>query len=81
MKVENMVRIMEEFDYKSLCRRLEIQIERLIADQERELKRLEDDAQILRAESRNRISEAESKYKNAVEVSFAGLMFNSIFVL
>lgn len=73
MKVENMVRIKEELDYKSLCRRLEIQIERLTADHERQLKVLEDNAQNIRVESRNRIGEAEMKHKNALEVNIVGL--------
>lgn len=38
MKVENMVKLKEEFDYKSLCRRLEKEIDRLLVDNERQAK-------------------------------------------
>ncbi|MCO5580435.1 hypothetical protein L7F22_034301 [Adiantum nelumboides] len=38
MKVENMVRLKEEFDYKSLCRKLEREIDRLLIENERHTK-------------------------------------------
>ncbi|KAH7427013.1 hypothetical protein KP509_10G026100 [Ceratopteris richardii] len=38
MKVENMVRLKEEFDYKSLCRRLEREIDKLLVENERHTK-------------------------------------------
>ncbi|XP_076938635.1 kinesin-like protein KIN-UB, partial [Bidens hawaiensis] len=43
MKVENMLKIKEEFDYKSLCKRLETQIDKLIAENERQQKAFEDE--------------------------------------
>eukprot|EP00250_Pteridium_aquilinum_P015248 c22473_g1_i1 orf=398-2836(-) len=41
MKVENMVRLKEEFDYKSLCRRLEKEIDRLLIENERQAKAMQ----------------------------------------
>lgn len=51
MKVENMVKLKEEFDYKSLCRRYEIHIDKLVADNERKSKALQN-----AEEERDRIS-------------------------
>ncbi|KAH1266581.1 Kinesin-like protein KIN-UB [Glycine max] len=44
MKVENMLKIKEEFDYKSLSRRLEVQLDNLIAENERQQKTFEEEA-------------------------------------
>lgn len=38
MKVENMVKLKEEYDYKSLCRRLEKEIDKLLIENERQTK-------------------------------------------
>lgn len=43
MKVENMLKIKEEFDYKSLSRRLEVQLDKLIAQGERQQKAFDDE--------------------------------------
>uniref|UniRef100_A0A5B7A188 Kinesin-like protein n=1 Tax=Davidia involucrata TaxID=16924 RepID=A0A5B7A188_DAVIN len=67
MKVENMLKIKEEFDYKSLSRRLEIQLDRLIAENERQQKAFEDEVERLTLEAQNRISEAERNYADALE--------------
>ncbi|KAG1359253.1 hypothetical protein COCNU_08G006990 [Cocos nucifera] len=69
MKVENMVKLKEEFDYKSLCRRLDIEIDKLIAANERQLKDFEDEAERIRADAQSRIAEAERNYMNSREVS------------
>ncbi|KAL5143907.1 Kinesin-like protein KIN-UB [Glycine soja] len=45
MKVENMLKIKEEFDYKSLSRKLEIQLDKLIAENERQHKAFEDEVE------------------------------------
>ena len=68
MKVENMVKIKEEFDYKSLARRLDIQLDKIIAENERRQKAFEDEIERLSLEAQNRISEAENNYSNALEV-------------
>eukprot|EP01018_Ginkgo_biloba_P011808 Gb_29538 [translate_table: standard] len=70
MKVENMVKLKEEFDYKSLCRRLEIQLEKLIAENERQSKALlnsEEERERMVREAQDRAIEAESKLANALE--------------
>ncbi|XP_043698232.1 kinesin-like protein KIN-UB isoform X2 [Telopea speciosissima] len=67
MKVENMVKIKEEFDYKSLSRRLEIQLDKLIAENERQQKAFEDEVERITIEAQNRISEVERNYADALE--------------
>ncbi|PSS11481.1 Kinesin-like protein [Actinidia chinensis var. chinensis] len=67
MKVENMLKIKEEFDYKSLSRRLDIQLDRLIADHERQQKALQDEIERITIEAHKHISEAERNYTNALE--------------
>ncbi|KAG1360742.1 kinesin-like protein KIN-UB [Cocos nucifera] len=67
MKVENMVKLKEEFDYKSLCRRLDIEIDKLIAANERQQKDFEDQVERIRAEAESRIAEAERNYMNSLE--------------
>ncbi|CAI9278080.1 unnamed protein product [Lactuca saligna] len=67
MKVENMLKIKEEFDYKSLCRKLETQIDKLIAENERQQKAFEDEIERTAIEAQQRISEAEINYTEALE--------------
>ncbi|KAI3877139.1 hypothetical protein MKX03_023849 [Papaver bracteatum] len=67
MKVENMVKIKEEFDYKSLSRRLDIQLDRLIAEHERQQKVFRDELEKIAAEAEDRVSVAERKYSEALE--------------
>nr|XP_043629069.1 kinesin-like protein KIN-UB [Erigeron canadensis] len=67
MKVENMLKVKEEFDYKSLCRRLETQIDKLIAENERQQKAYEDEIERTTIEAQQRISEAEVCYREALE--------------
>ncbi|XP_020577626.1 kinesin-like protein KIN-UB isoform X1 [Phalaenopsis equestris] len=67
MKVENMVKLKEEFDYKSLCRRLDIEVDKLISDNERQLKDFEDEVEKVKAEAQSRISEIERKYMISLE--------------
>jgi kinesin family protein 5 len=68
MKVENMLKIKEEFDYKSLSRKLEIQLDKLIAENERQQKAFEDDIEKINLEAQCRIIEAERKFANELEV-------------
>lgn len=63
-----MLRIKEEFDYKSLSRKLEIQLDKLIAENERLKKSFEDEIERINAESQNRISEVERNFADALEV-------------
>ncbi|XP_022757110.1 kinesin-like protein KIN-UB [Durio zibethinus] len=67
MKVENMLRIKEEFDYKSLARRLEIQLDKLIAENERQQKAFDDEVERINLEAQNRVSEVERNFTDALE--------------
>ncbi|KAK6130142.1 hypothetical protein DH2020_036121 [Rehmannia glutinosa] len=68
MKVENMVKIKEEFDYKSLSRRLEIQLDKLIAEHERQQKAFQDEIERIALEAQMRVAEVEQNYANALEM-------------
>lgn len=81
MKVENMLKIKEEFDYKSMCRRLETQIDKLIAENERQQKACEDEIERATIEAQQRISEAEINYKEALEVILEIYVCNLTFFL
>ena len=70
MKVENMVKLKEEFDYKSLCRRLDIELDKLIAENERQRKYFDDEVERIRAEAQCHIAEAERECKITLEVCF-----------
>ncbi|KAF5478399.1 hypothetical protein F2P56_004960 [Juglans regia] len=69
MKVENMLKLKEEFDYKSLSRRLDIQLDKLIAEHERQQKAFENEIERITTEAQNRISEVERNYEDALESS------------
>lgn len=69
MKVENMLKIKEEFDYKSLSRKLEIQVDKLIAENERQQKAFDDEIERINQEAENRIAEVERSFAEALEVS------------
>lgn len=77
MKVENMLKIKEEFDYKSLVKRLEIQLDKLIAENERQQKIYEDEVERIRLEAQKRILEAERDCTVALKVSFR---FSLVFI-
>lgn len=68
MKVENMLKIKEEFDYKSLSRKLEVQLDKLIAENERQQKSFEDEVDKINLEAQCRISEVERNFADALEV-------------
>ena len=68
MKVETMLKIKEEFDYKSLSRRLEVQVDKLIVENERQQKAFEDELERINVEAQNRISEVERSFTDALEV-------------
>lgn len=67
MKVENMVRIKEEFDYKSLSRRLEVQLDKLIAEDERRQQAFDDELKKMNMEAQNQIAEMERKFADELE--------------
>uniref|UniRef100_A0A6N2JZQ8 Kinesin-like protein n=1 Tax=Salix viminalis TaxID=40686 RepID=A0A6N2JZQ8_SALVM len=66
MKVENMLKLKEEFDYKSLSRRLDIQLEKLIAEHEKQQKAFENEIERVTTNAKLQISESERTY--AVEL-------------
>ncbi|XP_024994181.1 kinesin-like protein KIN-UA isoform X2 [Cynara cardunculus var. scolymus] len=67
MKVENMLKIKEEFDYKSLARKLDVQVESLIAEHERQQKAYQDEVEKIGLEAKKQISEAEKLYADTLE--------------
>ncbi|XWS38476.1 hypothetical protein CRYUN_Cryun19dG0134600 [Craigia yunnanensis] len=67
MKVENKLKLKEEFDYKSLARRLDIQLDKLIMEHERKQKAYEDEIERITSDVQNQISEAERNYADAME--------------
>lgn len=62
-----MVKLKEEFDYKSLCRRLDIELDKLIAENERQQKDFEDEVEKIRAEAQSRLAEADKTYMIGLE--------------
>ncbi|KAL8520403.1 hypothetical protein ACS0TY_011070 [Phlomoides rotata] len=62
MKVENMVKIKEEFDYKSLSRRLETQLDKLISEHERHQKAFQDEVERIALEAQQRVAEVEQNF-------------------
>ncbi|KAG6782698.1 hypothetical protein POTOM_012111 [Populus tomentosa] len=66
MKVENMLKLKEEFDYKSLSRRLDIQLEKLIAEHEKQQKAFENEIERVTTEAKHQILESERNH--AVEL-------------
>ncbi|XP_071696330.1 kinesin-like protein KIN-UA [Rutidosis leptorrhynchoides] len=67
MKVENMLKIKEEFDYKSLARKLDVQVESLIAEHERQQKAYKDEIKRISLEAKKQVSEAEKSYADTLE--------------
>uniref|UniRef100_A0A7N0TCX8 Kinesin-like protein n=1 Tax=Kalanchoe fedtschenkoi TaxID=63787 RepID=A0A7N0TCX8_KALFE len=69
MKVENMLKIKEEFDYRGLSRKLEMQLDAVIAENERRQKSCNDELERISIEAQNRITEAERNYSHAFEMN------------
>ncbi|EPS62938.1 hypothetical protein M569_11850, partial [Genlisea aurea] len=67
MKVENMVKIKEDFDYKSLSRRLEIQLDKLVAEHERQQRSFQDEIDRIASEARVRVTQLEKAFSDALE--------------
>ena len=63
-----MLKIKEEFDYKSLSRRLDIELDKQIAENERRQKAFDDESRKLNLESDIRIAEVEQNFADAFEV-------------
>ncbi|EFJ11018.1 hypothetical protein SELMODRAFT_126954, partial [Selaginella moellendorffii] len=74
MKVENMVKLKEEFDYKGLCRRLESELDKLIVENERQAKAIFDSEEELEKrleEARHCVAEAENKLASHMQMEKA----------
>ncbi|KAF9587236.1 hypothetical protein IFM89_039544 [Coptis chinensis] len=69
MKVKNMVKIKEEFDYKSLSRKLYIQLDKLIAEHERQKKAFQDELERKTIEAQSFIADEERSCAEKLEVS------------
>lgn len=71
MKVVNTVKLKEEFDYESLCRKLETQVDYLSADIDRQQRLRENETNELKKllkEFENSSAEAEKKFSVRAEV-------------
>lgn len=71
MKVVNTVKLKEEFDYESLCRKLETQVDYLSADVDRQQRLRENETNELKKllkEFENSSAEAEKKFAVRAEV-------------
>ena len=74
-----MLKLKEEFDYKSLSRRLDIQLDKLIAEHERKQKAYKDEIERITLEAQNQISETERNYADALEVTICVNVFQYCF--
>lgn len=63
-----MLKIKEEFDYKSLARKLDVQVESLIAQHERQQKAYKDEIEKISLEAKKQISQAEKSFADSLEV-------------
>jgi len=70
-----MIKLKEEFDYKSLSRRLDIELDKLIMEHERQQKAFEDEIERLATEAQHRISEAERNYVDSLEVGSLSIFY------
>lgn len=78
MKEESMVKVKEEIDYKSLCRRLDRELDKLTMEYERQQKVFEDDIERLTTEAQHCILEAQQNYSDSLEVGLSNLCCCSI---
>lgn len=70
-----MIKLKEEFDYKSLSRRLDIELDKLIMEHERQQKAFEDEIERLATEAQHQISEAERNYVDSLEVGSLSIFY------
>lgn len=77
MKIVNMIKLKEEFDYESLCRKLENQVDHLTAEIDKQQKLRDDDkAQMERMlrETQNSFLEKEEILVTRSEVVFSAAL-------
>lgn len=72
-----MLKIKEEFDYKSLSRKLDVQLDKLVAEHERQQKAFQDEVERIALEAQKRVADAERNYADALEVT--ACMSNTIY--
>lgn len=76
MKIVNMIKLKEEYDYESLCRKLEIQVDNLTAEVDRQQKFRENEKYKLEKELRDcqaSLAEAENSLITRSEVAISPL--------
>jgi len=73
-----MVRLKEEFDYKSLCKRPVIELDKVVMEHERQQKAFEDDIERLTTEAQHQISKAQKYYSDSLEVGSIPISCNLI---
>lgn len=79
MKVVNTVKLKEEFDYESLCRKLETQVDHLSAEVERQQKLRENDKNQMKKlleEFENSSAKAEKSFAVSSEVFISVMLLN-----
>lgn len=86
MKIVNMVKLKEEFDYESLCRKLENQVDHLTAEIERKQKLKDNDKDELERKLReceNSFAEAEKRLvsRSKVVSSLYVILLSSLKIL
>lgn len=73
MKIVNMVKLKEEFDYESLCRKLETQVDHLTAEVERQTKLRNSE----KHELEKRLRECENTFAEAEKITARSKVFVS----
>lgn len=85
MKVVNAVKLKEEVDYESLCRKLEYHVDYLTSETDRQQKLRENEKEQLEKKMKEKeafLVETEKKFSVKCEVSFISLFcfWNTIFI-
>ncbi|QHO23657.1 Kinesin-like protein [Arachis hypogaea] len=62
-----MVKLKEEFYYENLARRLDVELDKLVMEHERQQKAFEDEIERMATEAQDRLSKAEKNYINLLE--------------
>ena len=78
MKIVNAVKLKEEFDYESLCRKLEIQVDHLTEEVDKQQKLRENyrsEMEIKLREYQNSLAEAEKSLASSSEVLVCPFVF------
>lgn len=78
MKIVNMIKLKEEFDYESLCRKLENQVDRLTAEIDKQQKLRDDD----KAQMERMLQETQNSFleKQEILVTRSEVVFSAALV-